>query len=172
MNFPFPLLALLTVVAMPLQAFGPAPFRGGSPLSSGTDGVYQAVATAPNVAGLFSWAISRGSQTTDPVGALARGLNNGWIFFVEGEVFTGSTFANVSEGKVFGILDSDPDPFALFPPPTATGNFQGEINLKSPIAAFNGSGSIQDLVNPARNFQFRGTRLSTEAGSAEPAQAP
>ena len=166
MKLRFPLLALLTVVAMPLQAFGPGPFRGGSPLPSGTAGVYQAVATAPNVSGLFSWAISGGTQTTDLNGELAPGLNNSWIFFVEGEVFSGPTFANVSEGKVFGILDSDPDPFAPVPPPTGTGNFQGKINLKSPIAAFNGSGSIQDLVNPARNFQFRGTRISTEASSA------
>jgi hypothetical protein len=165
MKLRFPLLALLTVVAMPLQAFGPGPFRGGSPLPSGTDGVYQAVATAPNVSGLFSWAISGGTQTTDSSGELELGLNNSWIFFVEGEVFRGSTFANVSEGKVFGILDSDPDLIA----PTGTGNFQGKINLKSPIAAFNGSGSIQDLVNPARSFQFRGTRISTEASSAAPA---
>jgi hypothetical protein len=130
--------------------FGPAPFRNGSPLTSGTDGIYQAVATAPNLTGVFSWAISSGSQT-------ATAKDNKWIFFVDGQVITGATVANVSEGKISGILDSSTQtsfptsangtvelPIVFIIPGSAgAGTFQGNINLKSPVAAFNGEGIMQ-----------------------------
>ena len=149
------LFVSLTLFFAPLAAhagnmFGPAPFRNGSPLSSGTDGIYQAVATAPNLTGIFSWAISGGSQT-------AAQQDNKWIFFVDGQVLSGATVANVSEGKISGILDSNTQsgiptngngtiqlPLVFIIPGAAgTGSFQGKINLKSPVAAFNGEGILQ-----------------------------
>jgi hypothetical protein len=153
MKFFLVLPAFILSLTLPAQAgnmFGPAPFRNGSPLVSGTDGIYQAVATAPNLTGLFSWAISGGSQT-------ATAKDNKWIFFVDGQVITGSTVANVSEGKVSGILDSSTQtslptsadgtielPIVFVIPGSAgAGTFQGKINLKSPVAAFNGEGVLQ-----------------------------
>jgi hypothetical protein len=150
MKFTILLPAILSFVALPLQAFGPAPFRNGSPLASGTDGIYQAVATAPNVTGLFSWAISGGVQTSDQ-------QNNRWVFFVDGQLLNGNTVANVSDNKVTGILDSglatgiptnedgtiEPPLAIVIPGNAGSGEFQGKINLKSPTAAFNGSGKIQ-----------------------------
>jgi hypothetical protein len=149
------LFVSLTLFFAPLAAhagnmFGPAPFRNGSPLTSGTDGIYQAVATAPNLTGVFSWAISSGSQT-------ATAKDNKWIFFVDGQVITGATVANVSEGKISGILDSSTQtsfptsangtvelPIVFIIPGSAgAGTFQGNINLKSPVAAFNGEGILQ-----------------------------
>jgi hypothetical protein len=150
MKFTILLPAFLALAAMPLHAFGPGPFRNGSPLASGTDGVYQAVATAPNVTGLFSWTISGGVQTSDV-------QNNKWIFFVDGQLLTGNTVANVSEGKVAGVLESGLSTGiptsadgSLTPPVVfviagnaASGQFQGKINLKSPVAAFKGNGNIE-----------------------------
>jgi len=147
------LLPVILVLSMaPLQALGPGPFRNGSPLASGTDGVYQAVATAPNVTGLFSWSITQGTQTSGQ-------RNNNWVFFVDGELITGNTVASMSQGKVSGVLDSglssglptNPDgtvpvPLAfVIPGNAASGFFNGQINLKSPVAAFKGDGLIQGL---------------------------
>lgn len=151
MKFTILLPAILSFVALPLQAFGPAPFRNGSPLASGTDGIYQAVATASNVTGLFSWAISGGTQTSDP-------QNNKWVFFVDGQLLSGTTAANVSDGKIAGVLDSGistgvptqgngtnitPPVVFVIPGNAGSGQFQGKINLKSPNASFNGTGRIE-----------------------------
>lgn len=142
--------AVFAAFSYPLHAFGPAPFRNGSPLPSGTDGFYQAVATAPNVTGLFSWTISGGVQTSGQ-------QNNRWVFFVDGQLLSGTTVANISDSKVAGVLDSGfgngiptnedgtvdlPVAFVI-PGNSASGHFEGKINLKSPYGAFNGSGVLQ-----------------------------
>jgi hypothetical protein len=153
MTKPFVLSTLVLLAPLVANAgnfFGAGPFRGGSPLPSGTDGVYQAVATAPNVTGLFSWTIRDGVQTTAKE-------NNSWVFFVDGQLLAGTTQANVSEGKVTGILDSGiqsglptsgngtltPPIVFVIPGNSGGGQFQGKINLKSPVAAFEGDGQIQ-----------------------------
>ncbi len=154
------LFSLVTVATLTQGwAFGPAPFRGGSPLASGTDGVYQAVASGPNLTGIFGWAISGGVQ------AAAVASNNRWVFFVDGNVTTGTTVANLSDGKITGILDPSADfqiptdssqapilPFIrVLSDRTSQGVFQGNINLKSPTAAFSGSGMLQGVGN--RTYQ-------------------
>jgi len=149
----FVLSSLFLLTSIATQAgnmFGPAPFRNGSPLTTGTDGIYQAVATAPNLTGIFSWEISNGIQTSGQ-------QNNRWVFFVDGQLLSGVTAANVSNGKVSGILDSGigngiptndngtvelPIAFVI-PGNSASGKFSGKINLKSPIAAFSGNGLLQ-----------------------------
>jgi len=91
--------SLILALSSPLaSAFGPGPFSNGSPLATGTDGVYQAVATGTNLTGVFSWAILNGVQLADQA-------NNGWTFFVDGNVVSGNTVANVAENSVSGILD-------------------------------------------------------------------
>jgi hypothetical protein len=142
------------------MAFGPAPFRNGSPLASGTDGTYQAVASGTNLTGIFSWVISGGVQLGG-----ATNNNNGWIFFVDGDVVSGSTAVNVSDGKITGVLDPAADfqipvdssqtpilPFIkVLSNTVAQGRFNGSINLKSPTAAFSGTGNIEGT--PARTYQ-------------------
>jgi hypothetical protein len=150
-------LAFAATLAQGL-AFGPAPFRNGSPLLSGTDGVYQAVASGANLTGIFSWAMSGGVQ-------LASANNNSWVFFVDGNVTRGSTVANVSNNSISGILDPSADfqipvdssqtpilPFIrVLSNTTAQGRFSGTINLKSATAAFSGSGVLQGT--PQRVYQ-------------------
>ncbi|MEI6705229.1 MAG: hypothetical protein WCL71_17125, partial [Deltaproteobacteria bacterium] len=128
---------------------GPTPFSNGSPLQSGTDGVYQAVASATNLTGLFTWTIQNGVQTTGKT-------NNSWIFFIDGLLLTGTTSANISEDKVAGILDAGFSngiaqsangtltlPYVFVVPGNAgAGEFNGKINLKSSIASFSGEGVL------------------------------
>jgi len=144
------LLAVFAVATAHAGSFGgPPPFKNGSPLTSGTDGTYQAVASGTNVTGLFSWHMSGGAQTPE------QG-NNSWIFFVDGEILSGQTSAVVSRGKVVGILDSTTSsgvpttgngtitlPLVfIIPGNTGSGQFTGKIDLNSPIAYFSGQGNL------------------------------
>lgn len=154
----FPAL-LLSLSSLHAGSFGgPAPFRNGSPLPEGTDGRYQLVGTASNVTGIISFAIADGVQT-------ASSADNQWVFFVDGQVLRGSTIANISQGKVAGILDSgigsiptNEDgtvdlPIAyIIPGNAASGSFSGKINLNSAVAAMEGNGEISGL--PAREDQI------------------
>lgn len=137
---------------------GPPPFTNGSPLPTGTDGKYQAVGTGTNLTGLFAFEISGGTQTS-------TSANNSWVFFVDGNVLTGGTQANISEGKVAGVLDpSATTNFTnadgtlngsvayIVPGNAASGFFKGDINLNSPVAAFSGSGKLTGT--PARTDQL------------------
>lgn len=184
-------LPLLCVASSPAFAGGfggPPPFTNGSPLNSGTDGIYQAVATGVNLTGLFAFTISGGIQTSSST-------NNKWVFFVDGQILTGTTQANISNDRVAGVLDSvagvtDFSSLPVIinvPGNAAAGFFSGEIDLNSPIAAFHGEGALEGtpartdqliIVSesgfastivievpgsdfPSSPFKFRGTRLST-----------
>lgn len=155
-------LLLLTFTAATAHAGsfgGPPPFTNGSPLQSGTDGVYQAVASGTNVTGLFTWQIQNGVQTTGQT-------NNSWIFFVDGNIISGTTSANISQDKVAGVLDSGIGsglptaedgtltlPLAfLVSGSGGSGQFTGKINLNSPIAYFSGKGTLSGT--PARTDQI------------------
>jgi|GEM_PF-5590732 len=162
------LFLALTVILTPIAShagnfFGPASGRGGSPLPSGTDGIYQAVATGTNLTGLFSWTITGGAQSTDT-------SNNSWIFFIDGNIMNGSTAANMSDGKISGVLDPNAvlansagsstrnstsslaKQLTVIPGNKAGGYFNGKINLKSPTAAFSGKGQLQGT--PERVDQY------------------
>lgn len=138
---------------------GPPPFSNGSPLTTGTDGVYQAVASGTNLTGVFSWQISSGVQTA--------GLqNNSWVFFVDGQILSGTTAVNVSQDKVAGVLDAglgsgvptndngtvDLPLVFVIPGNAGAGMFNGKINLNSPIAYFHGTGRLSGT--PARVDQI------------------
>lgn len=131
---------------------GPPPFTNGSPLPTGTDGTYQLVASASNVTGLISFRIADGVQTTN------KG-DNGWVFFVDGQVLTGTTQANISQGKVTGLLDSGVGNLTtnadgtvnlpvsyIIPSNSGSGYFNGKIDLNSPIASIDGNGKITGTV--------------------------
>jgi hypothetical protein len=140
-------------------SFGPGPFRNGSPLVSGTDGVYECVATAKNATGIIRWQINNGAQT-------AATADNKWIMFVDGEVLSGQTSANISNGKVAGVLDTTVSgslptnddgsislPIVFVVPGNAgAGSFTGKIDLNSPIAAITGKGILSGT--PARTDQI------------------
>lgn len=136
---------------------GPPPFTGGSPLVSGIDGTYQAVASATNLTGIFGFRIQNGVQTQ-------ASANNSWIFFVDGDIISGSVAANVSNDKVVGVLDSGLGSslgntgtstgaeIFVIPGNAAAGFYNGTINLNSPIASFSGTGSLQGT--PERTDQI------------------
>jgi hypothetical protein len=140
-------------------SFGPGPFRNGSPLVSGTDGVYECVATAKNATGIIRWQINNGAQT-------AATADNKWIMFVDGQVLSGQTSANISNGKVAGVLDTTVSgslptnddgtislPIVFVVPGNAgAGSFTGKIDLNSPIAAITGKGILTGT--PARTDQI------------------
>lgn len=174
---------------------GPRPFSGGSPLVTGTDGIYQAVATAKNASGIISWEIINGAQTSSTA-------NNSWSFFVDGQTLTGNTTANVSQGKVAGVLESA-DTFAIdegsitlpavfiFTSNDASGDFKGTIDFSTRNSSIDGSGRLRGtpqrtytifvvdalgfpsesrVTEPASDFgslsfDLRGTRVSTSASS-------
>lgn len=130
--------------------FGPAPFRNGSPLTTGNDGSYQATARAENLTGIFRFAYSRGSQTTNPT-------QNSWIFFINGQIQKGSVVASLSESSLTGILDADTAtssnvnetvslPYIkIYQNNNSAGTFSGNLQLNSPTGAFSGDGSIEGI---------------------------
>ena len=73
---------------------GAPPFTNNSPLLSGMDGIYQAVASGTNLTGVFSFQISGGVQTPTQNVTL-----NSWVFFVDGNVIQGSVAAAISQGE-------------------------------------------------------------------------
>lgn len=156
-------LSLLTILTSSM-AFaggfgGPGPFRNNSPLPTGTDGRYQAVAKATNLTGIFGFEIRNGVQST------AANFNR-WVFFVDGQVISGNTVANVSQGKVNGILDSegaggiptnddgtvDLPVVTVIPGNSAAGSFSGSMSMNSSMASFSGNGLVQGI--PSRTDQI------------------
>lgn len=151
---------------------GPPPFTGGSPLPTGVSGVYQAVASGTNLTGIFSWQISNGVQTAGQV-------NNNWIFFVDGQLLSGTVAANVSQDKVAGVLDSGfgsgiPTasdgtvdlPLAFVIAGNAgSGAFSGKINLNSPIAYFSGKGRLSGTPSRIDQIVFISERAFSITGN-------
>ncbi len=160
MKAAFSLLVLIATINLARASAGPPPFTNQSPLLSGTDGTYQAVASGVNLTGVFSFVISGGLQTSDQSTTI-----NGWVFFVDGNIFQGSVVAAISQSKVVGILNGGattlpfetgepltlPSAFVV-PGNTASGEFSGHIALKSPEGAFGGDGSLEGT--PERTDQL------------------
>lgn len=151
MKKPFLLEAVLIFSSLCAHAgnFGPAPFRNGSPLVTGVDGTYQASARAENVTGIFRFAYSGGSQTLNK-------NQNSWIFFCNGQVLRGTVIASLNQSSLNGVLDSTAQdvvrdsngtvtlPLYFFSGgDSASGDFHGKLELKSPAGAFSGSGQIK-----------------------------
>jgi hypothetical protein len=163
MNFHSALAVLSSTLVLSISAQaggfgGPGPFRNGSPLPTGTDGVYSAVANGTNLTGYFSFSLRGGVQT-----AGTRG--NSWVFFVDGQTLRGSVTANAANGKVVGILDSGVStaltnsdgslelPAILYiPGNSANGDFEGKLNTSSPTGYFDGKGQMAGF--PARTDQI------------------
>jgi hypothetical protein len=144
---------------------GPAPFRNGSPLATGTDGLYNASLRGTNLSGVFRFSISKGSQNLldpDPI-------SNTWVAFYQGNIIRGNTDAAIIENKVSGTLDPlipRPDqgiqpgiPGLAVQSPGAFllqgGFFTGSLNQKSPIGSMKGSGQfvVNDLNNNSRTVK-------------------
>ena len=143
-----------------LAMAGPPPFTNESPLLSGMDGIYQAIATGVNLTGVFSFQIVDGIQTSTQSVTV-----NSWVFFVDGNIFQGSVVAAISQTKVAGVLNGGtttlpfesgealtfPTAFVV-PGNTASGDFRGYISLHSPEGAFGGDGTLQGT--PERTDQL------------------
>ncbi len=135
-----------------LAMAGPPPFTNESPLLSGMDGTYQAVASGVNLTGVFSFVISGGIQTST-----SSSVINSWVFFIDGNIVQGPVVAAISQTAVVGILSGGtsqslttgsngslalPTAF-IVPGNTASGEFRGHISLHSPEGAFGGDGTLQ-----------------------------
>jgi len=152
-------VAVLPMVASAGSFGGPRPFTGGSPLVTGSDGVYQCVATGKNLTGIITWTIANGVQTSS-------GGNNNWFFFVDGQSLSGPTTANISDARVNGVLDSsitgaiDPDGdgqitlplIYIAPGNAATGRFWGKVDFSSQLSAIDGNGEL--VGTPSRTDQI------------------
>jgi hypothetical protein len=141
-------LLLSALLAHAGNMFGPGPFRNGSPLLSGIDGIYQSTARGNNFTGIFRFTYSGGSQTQNT-------NQNSWIFFVNGQILKGDVNAALEGTNLTGILDAGTVPLRsssgetdVFPiifvnsESNGIGTFQGKINLKSPSGEFSGSGTL------------------------------
>jgi len=141
-------LAVSSVVALAGSFGGPAPFSDGSPLSSGTDGIYQATARGVNATGIISFAYSGGAQTT-------FAPQNDWSFFVEGQVVSGSTTAVISDSNIDGVLDGtsvdlgeDEEGQISFPlvfisaPNSGSGTFTADLDYSDANSEFTGDGIL------------------------------
>jgi hypothetical protein len=161
MKAAFSLLVLVATINLARASAGPPPFTNESPLQSGTDGTYQAVASGVNLTGVFSFVIRGGLQTSDQSAVI-----NTWVFFIDGNIVQGPVVAAISQTKVVGILSGGisqslttgtngavvlPTAF-IVPGNTASGEFSGHISLKSPEGAFGGEGTLQGA--PARIDQL------------------
>jgi len=154
-------LLVLIVASEYLHASaGPPPFTNESPLITGTDGIYQAIASGVNLTGVFSFQLSSGIQTPS-----ANLTINNWVFFIDGQIVQGVVSAAISQGRVVGVLDAGvgdlpvdstgqlvlPTAFVI-PDGAASGTFNGSIDYNSPLGAFEGSGVLVGL--PAREDQL------------------
>ena len=160
MKTAFSLLALIASISFGYAGNfgGPPPFTNGSPLPSGNDGTYQAIAQGTNLSGLISFTIQDGQQVQ------GTGINNSWVFFVDGETLSGSVAAVISADNVSGVLDSGGQALTgldgelsgttvfLVPGNAAAGNFNGKINQQSPIGGISGKGILDGT--PARVDQL------------------
>jgi len=134
---------------------GPPPFRDGSPLISGVDGSYQAIARSKNITGIFRFQYQNGVQTSSSA-------NNVWVFFVEGRPQRGNVTAAINGSNLAGVLDSGTANFATntnantggtlqFPiviqnqQAQSVGQYNGKLQLNNPYGTFHGTGSM----NPA-----------------------
>jgi hypothetical protein len=139
---------------------GPAPFQNDSPLRSGIDGIYQASASGQNLTGIISFALESGIQTSNQ-------RENSWIMFSQGSIFRGGTAVNVVDTNITGILDAggasipatDDGSLTLpivfvAPSDRASGEFTGNIQLRSPTGKFSGKGTL--YPTPAENIEIVG----------------
>ncbi|MEO6847234.1 MAG: hypothetical protein ABI443_06960 [Chthoniobacterales bacterium] len=157
MRFRYVALGLLLSVSVVFAGAGPPPFTNGSPLSSGIDGTYNAIARGTNLTGVISFAIQSGIQ----VGTVA---GNGWTFFVDGQILQGNTTVTISDGDIAGILNGGGIPSALasknltFPVifdvagNASAGEFTGKLDQTSPTGAITGSGILEGT--PGRTDQL------------------
>jgi hypothetical protein len=97
----FSLLVLVATISFARAGSfaGPPPFTNESPLLSGMDGTYQAVASGVNLTGVFSFVISGGIQTST-----SSSVINSWVFFIDGNIVQGPVVAAISQTAVVGIL--------------------------------------------------------------------
>ncbi|MCX7712199.1 MAG: hypothetical protein N2035_00810 [Chthoniobacterales bacterium] len=128
---------LLSPAAYAGSLGGPAPFRNGSPISTGTDGTYNAAFRGQNLSGIFRFSIQEGSQTggivlpsisgprPDPSQANAYTVTvatyssrfNTWVAWYEGIAYRGLTDAAITQGTVSGVLAVQISPSTDLPQP-------------------------------------------------------
>ena len=127
---------------------GPPPFTNLSPLQSGNDGSYQAIARGTNLTGIIRFAYQNGVQS--PIASA-----NTYVFFVNGVVTTGSSTVAINGKELAGVLGGQEftvptdDEGAVELPALfvirgnrASGTFTGKLDLEDRMSYFSGNGKI------------------------------
>lgn len=170
-----------TVISCHAGSFGgPPPFTNGSPLITGVDGSYQAVARGENLTGVFRFAYSQGNQTsTDDTDGQ---VSNRYVFFVEGLPFVGPVTANIMGSTLAGVLEMNTPTSASghtnsFENTRMSGDFNGKIDTSSSTYSFQGTGFLQTFIETdsdsntytnfiSKTFKFKGVRNSQNVYSS------
>lgn len=142
---------------------GPPPFRDGSPLISGVDGSYQAIARAKNITGVFRFQYQNGVQTS---GTAA----NGWVFFIDGRPQRGGVTAAINGSSIAGVLDGGSANFATNTNGTlqlpvvlvnqsaqSAGEYNGKLQLNNPYGTFSGTGRMNPAPPQTNEYVIIGT---------------
>jgi hypothetical protein len=126
----YAMLGLL--ISAPVQAGsfgGPPPFTNGSPLTSGTDGSYQASVRGKNLSGVVKFAQSGGTQSA---------TGNSYAVFSNGLLYTGNTDVSIMNSKISGVLLTS----GTVTGNTASGFFNANLDRSSPYGSFKGKGEL------------------------------
>ena len=164
------LLAIFAAATAHAGSFGgPPPFSNGSPLVTGVDGSYQAVARSTNLTGIIRFQYAGGSQT-------AAALKNSWVFFVNGQTQHGTVTAAIDRENIAGVLDVNNVSVAtnangsLSLPiviqsqsASSIGYFNGKLSLNESSGAISGSGQIMPSLPQTNTFVL----ISTNAAGLE-----
>lgn len=134
---------------------GPAPFRNGSPLTTGVDGSYQAVARGKNLTGVIRFSYSDNNQTTTTAG-------NFYSMYVDGQQFTGDVQAAINTSTVGGVLENSTSVSSNI----MRGSFNGKINQNNPNATFSGNGELTVVNGTSTTSTTNTNNQSTVNGSS------
>ena len=175
------LLAIFAAATAHAGSFGgPPPFTNGSPMVTGVDGSYQAVARSTNITGIIRFVYLGGSQTQSPA-------QNNWVFFNAGQVQRGQVIAAIDSSTVSGILDSVGQstntnssitlPIVLLNANNAaTGDFHGKMSANGDFYGSGGlvssSGQTNQIVQIATNTTTGLITVTTTAYTNSAGGAP
>lgn len=163
--------ALVLMPGLNAQAWVGGPWGNNSPLQSGDDGIYEAVATLTNGAGLYRWAVRNNGVSTQGAGQTSGGqtgtnaassnvLFNGGllatqssnIWYYRGIVYYGPAFGTVNSAigivSVIGNAATNTDPQTF---PGASSNVNN-IAIAGPAAGSDSSPNVTVIPGtPADN---------------------
>jgi len=154
-----PVALLLAVASVHAGGFGgPRPFTDQSPLTTGVDGAYTAIARGNNLSGVIRWNYASNRQTTGTPVFLLNGVlsdvYNEYVMFVNGLAYRGLDAVAINGPTISGVLDnggvvvpnssdSSDTSDGLTVLTFLSGYFNGNADLNSPEFWMKGDGKVQ-----------------------------